>query len=238
MFTQSIVATVVSWLGILGGVLTVFGHLQGVFGLSEWGRWIASHWQSWMMAFWGDFLGMSHAAWADTGTILVDMPFVVCLSLIAIASRFTQSSDAEVSVRRKLYSLIAGATLLASWYVAVIYLSQRGVEIGVPAFFIVDWFVAFLMVSHWPYRQAVLSASAVTILLVLLLVASNGLVEATNLQMAAEVALMSALGAIVIFVARPSVFTRQICFLLFLVAVLVVASELSKFGVSLEPPRA
>ena len=238
MFTQSLVATVVSWLGIVGGVLTVFGHLQGVLSLSEWGRWIASHWQSWMMAFWGDFLGMSHAAWADTGTILVDMPFVVSLSLIAVASRFAAGSDTEVSLRRKLLSLIAGSGLLAAWYVLGSYLIRRGIEIDLPFYFMVDWFVAFLMISHWPYRLAVLSASAATTFLVLLLVAGNGLAEATNTQMAAEVALMSVLGAIVIFVARASVFTRQICFLLFLVAVLVAASELSKLGINLQPPKA
>jgi len=109
MFTQSVVATVFGWLGILGGVLTVFGHLQGVFALSDWGRWIASHWQLWMAALWSHSLGN---------------------------------------------------------------------------------------------------------------------------------VLMIAAGAVVIFVARPSVFTRHIWTLLFLVAVLVAVSELSKLGVSLEPPKA
>jgi hypothetical protein len=238
MFTQSIVATVVSWLGILGAVLTIFGHLQSAFGLSGWGRWLAAHWQSWMMAMWGDYLGMSHVTWATTGTILVDMPFVTCLTLIAIASRFTPSRDNEVSMRRKLFSLITGAVLLATWYIAIVYLAQQGFDIDIWPAFVVVWFVAFLMVSHWPYRLALLSASAATILNMLLLVAGNGQAEATNIQLAAEAVLMIGVGAVVIFVARPAVFTRQIWFLLFLVAALVAVSELSKLGVSLEPPKA
>ena len=91
MFAQSIAATVVSWLGIVGGVLTIFGHLQSAFSLSDWGRWIAAHWQSWMMTFWGDYLGLSHLT-SDNGFIFVDFPFVFCLVLIAIASRFAKSS--------------------------------------------------------------------------------------------------------------------------------------------------
>ena len=146
MFTQSLIATVVSWLGILGGVLTVFGHLQGVFSLSEWGCWLASHWQSWMMTFWGDYLGLSHLT-SYSALPLVDLPFFLCLAIIAVASRFTPGSEPDVPRSRKLYSLIAGAVLLASWYVAMVY-GQRGVEIDIAAFFIVYWLVAFLMLSH------------------------------------------------------------------------------------------
>ena len=74
MFAQSIAATVVSWLGIVGGVLTIFGHLQSAFSLSDWGRWIAAHWQSWMMTFWGDYLGLSHLT-SDDGFIFVKLSF-------------------------------------------------------------------------------------------------------------------------------------------------------------------
>jgi hypothetical protein len=236
MFAQSIAATVVSWFGIVGGVLTIFGHLQSAVGLSDWERWISVHWQSWMMAFW-TYLGLSRLT-TNTGYILVDFPLILCLLLIAVASRFAQGSDAEVSTGRKLLSLIAGSGLLAGWYATGSYLAGRGIEIGIPLYFIVDWFVVFLMVSQWPYKLALLAASATTILLVLLIIANNGLVEATNMDLAVEVMLMTALGAAVVFVARPSVFTRQICFLLLILGALVALSELSKFGVTLEPPKA
>jgi hypothetical protein len=174
----------------------------------------------------------------DNGFILVDFPFVFCLVLIAIASRFAKSSDPKVPLNRKFYSLLAGAGLLAAWYALVIYLAGRGISLDITLYFVVNWFVAFLMVSHWPYRQALLSASATTILLMLLLVAGNGLWEATTAELVAEVILMTTLGAAVIFVARPSVFTRQICFLLFIVGALLAVNELSKLGVTLQPPKA
>ena len=71
----------------------------------------------------------------------------------------------------------------------------------------------------------------------LLLVANNGQAEATYMELVAEVALMVGVGAIVIFVARP-VFTRRIWFVLIFVGVLLAVSEMSKLGISLEPPKA
>ena len=101
-----------------------------------------------------------------------------------------------------------------------------------------DWFIAFLMLSHWPYRLAMLSASATVILLMLLMIANNGQAQVTHMELAAEVAVMVGLGALIIFVARPTVFTRRIWFVLFLIGVLLTISELSKFGLSLTPPNA
>ncbi len=237
MFTQSLLATLLSWFGIVGGALTVVGNLQTAFSLSNWAKWLATHWQSWMMTFWGGYLGLSHVT-ADTGFIRVDAPFIFSLALIALGSHFTQGSDPEVPIRRKLLSLIAGSAVLAAWYAVMIYLGQHGVEIDIWFFFVMDWLVIFLMISHWPYQFALLSASAAIILLVLMIIANNGLAEGTIYELAAEVALMVILGAFVIFVARPSAFTRQLLFVLFLIGVILAVSEMSKLGISLEPPRA
>src|ERR1700730_6991271 len=118
MFTQSLVATVVSWLGIVGGALTILGNLQTAFSLSDWTRWLGSHWQGWMLRVWGD-LGASHVI-TNAGIILVDLPFIFCWGLIAVASRFSEvptRTAPDVPFRRKLISLSAGGTLLAVLYV-------------------------------------------------------------------------------------------------------------------------
>jgi len=218
-------------------VLTVFGHLQGVFALSDWGRWSASHWQLWMAALWSHSLGLFHT-FSNAGFFSVDVPFAVCLSLIAVASHFSPGSDPDVSAKRRLYSLMAGAALLASFAAVLTYLNEHGQPLSLATFFTVTWCVVFLMLSHWPYRLALLSASATMILLTLMLIAGNDTTPPTHMDLVIENVLMIAAGAVVIFVARPSVFTRHIWTLLFLVAVLVAASELSKLGVSLEPPKA
>ena len=70
MFTQSLVATVVSWLGIVGGALSILGNLQTASSLSDWTRWLGSHWQRWMLLVWGDDLGVSHVI-TNAGIILV-----------------------------------------------------------------------------------------------------------------------------------------------------------------------
>jgi hypothetical protein len=238
MFTQSLVATVVSWLGIVGGALAILGNLQTAFSLSDWTRGLGSHWQGWMLLIWGDYLGLSHV-FPNASFFLVDVPFVFCLSLIAVASRFAPGSGQDdVSVHRRLYSLIAGAALLAMLYVLVAYVLDHGYTLSLTFVFAIEWLVVFLMLSHWPYKLALLSASATMVLLTLMLIAGNDTTPPTHMDLVIEVALMIAAGAVVVFVARPAVFTRQICFLLFLVAVLVAVSELSKLGISLEPPKA
>jgi hypothetical protein len=237
MFTQSVIATLLSWFGIVGGALTVLGNLQTALSLSDWAKWLGSHWQEWVMTVVGGHLGLSHVT-TNKAHLLVDVPLIFCLGLIAIASRFSRSWDTDVPVRRKVYSLLAGSALLATWYVAMVYLAGRGVDIDLMAFLIVYWLVAFLMLSHWPYKLALLSASAIVILVTLLLIANNGLTNSTNAELAFEVVLLVSLGAVVIFVARASVFTRQIWFVIFLVIVLVAVSELSKLGVSLQAPAA
>ena len=240
MFTQSLVATVVSWLGIVGGALTILGNLQTAFSLSDWTRWLGSHWQGWMLRVWGDDLGVSQVI-TNAGIILVDIPFIFCLGLIAVASRFSEPTPrlgADVPLRRKFISLIAGGMLLTALYVLFAYVLDHGYTLSLAVVFAIEWTVVFQMLSHWPYRLALLSASATMILLTLMLVAGVDATPVTHMDLVIEVALMIAVGALVIFVARPSVFTRQIWFLLFLVAALVAVSEMSKLGVNLQPPTA
>ena len=124
MFTQSVIATVLSWFGIVGGALTILGNLQTAFNLSDWIKWLARHWQEWMMTLWGGYVGLSNVT-TNPGMILVDAPFIFSLALIALSSRFSQSSDPEVPTRRKLYSLSAGAAVYATWALLMVYLVQR-----------------------------------------------------------------------------------------------------------------
>ena len=240
MFSQSLAATIVSWLGIIGGALSILGNLQTAFSLSDWTRWLGSHWQRWMLLVWGDDLGVSHVV-TNAGIILVDIPFIFCLALMAVGSRFSEPTKGlgpDVPLWRKFISLITGGSLLAALYALLAYAMDHGYTLRLAVIFAVEWVVVFLMLSHWPYRLALLSASAIMILLTLMLVAGNDTTPVTHMDLVIEVALMIAVGALVIFVARPSVFTRQIWFLLFLVAALVTVSELSKLGINLQPPKA
>ena len=183
--TQSLVATVFSWLGIFGAMLTMLGNLQTALSLSEWAKWMAAHWQAWMMAFWGSYLGLSKYL-TSAAFILVDIPFAVCLTVIATASFYSSGTDQKPPAHRPIYSLIGGAALLAGYYFVTddVY---GFVPLTFHLAFSMNWLVAFVMLSHWPYRLALTSASAVSILLfILLIAASNDTTPVTHLDLASR----------------------------------------------------
>jgi hypothetical protein len=43
---------ILTWLGIVGGAITLFTHLQGGLTLSMWARWLVTNWHAWTAAFW------------------------------------------------------------------------------------------------------------------------------------------------------------------------------------------
>jgi hypothetical protein len=46
----------ISWLGILGGALTIVGNLDGAITQSNWARVLVTHWLAWMTSFWSRIL--------------------------------------------------------------------------------------------------------------------------------------------------------------------------------------
>ena len=184
----------------------------------------------------GSYLGLSKYL-TSASFILFDIPFALCLIVIAIASYYSPGTDREAPAHRPIYSLVSGAILLAGYYL-VTHDEYGVVPLTLPLAFSMNWLVAFAMLSHWPYRLALTSASAISILLFILLVAaSNDTTPVTHLDVVVEVILMIVVGAVVIFVARPVVFTRQLCFLLFLFGAVLVVNEISKLGLNLQPPN-
>jgi len=47
----------ISWLGILGGALTIVSNLEGVLTLSNWAHVVISGWSGWMERVWSALLG-------------------------------------------------------------------------------------------------------------------------------------------------------------------------------------
>jgi hypothetical protein len=48
---------VLTWVGVVGGAITIFTHLREVLALAEWAKWLVANWQSLTVAFWEFWLG-------------------------------------------------------------------------------------------------------------------------------------------------------------------------------------
>jgi len=50
--TRTIRLQLLTWMGIIGGAVTIFSSLRGLVNLADWAHWIVSHWHEWTQAFW------------------------------------------------------------------------------------------------------------------------------------------------------------------------------------------
>ena len=52
LLTKGAKYEVLTWVGIIGGALTLFGNLDAVLKLADWAHVLVQHWKEWTHAFW------------------------------------------------------------------------------------------------------------------------------------------------------------------------------------------
>src|SRR6516164_7866581 len=52
LLTKGFKYELLTWVGIVGGALTLFGNLDAVLKLADWARVLVDHWKEWTHAFW------------------------------------------------------------------------------------------------------------------------------------------------------------------------------------------
>jgi len=52
LLTKGFKYEVLTWFGIVGGALTLFGHMSSALALADWALLLVDHWQEWTHAFW------------------------------------------------------------------------------------------------------------------------------------------------------------------------------------------
>ena len=50
--TRTVRLQVLTWAGIVGGAVTVFANLRGLFTLADWANWLVTNWADWTHALW------------------------------------------------------------------------------------------------------------------------------------------------------------------------------------------
>jgi hypothetical protein len=50
--TKTVRLQLLTWAGIVGGSITLFSNLRGLFTLADWASWIVTRWHKWAQAFW------------------------------------------------------------------------------------------------------------------------------------------------------------------------------------------
>lgn len=55
--TKTLRLQILTWVGIVGGSITIFTNLRGILQLADWARWLVTHWHEWMQTLWTGLFG-------------------------------------------------------------------------------------------------------------------------------------------------------------------------------------
>jgi len=97
LLTKGFKYEVLTWVGIVGGALTLFGNLDAFLKLADWARVLVDHWKEWTHAFWVwvfGWLGIHLPRfWSALLSFMVFWSFLI----IGQAIRFRQTNYQERS---------------------------------------------------------------------------------------------------------------------------------------------
>jgi len=122
LLTKGFRYELLTWVGIVGGALTLFGNLDAVLKLADWARVLVQHWKDWTHAFWVWVFGWLGIHLPPYWTPVVSFLLFAALLTIGQAMKFgwaTEGNAIASKYDRKSFHLASwrtisclGATLL------------------------------------------------------------------------------------------------------------------------------
>src|SRR5262245_13447611 len=83
--TKTLRYQVLTWIGIVGGSLTLFTNVGSFLNLADWARWLVTHWHEWTAAFWQWGFALIHISIPRHWTGMLS--FLAFGAMIAISQR-------------------------------------------------------------------------------------------------------------------------------------------------------
>jgi hypothetical protein len=159
-----------TWVGIVGGVITIFTHLKEVLHLAEWAKWLVTNWQSLTLAFWQFWFGWIGVRLTETAALALSLVTFTIAVAVGARSDYRRTPDLIVlspklqrrlqrAEREKRWLLIIG---LASFLALVAYnhnwgplahqpISQLIVrELGTALLFLMWWGGGYVFTATMP----------------------------------------------------------------------------------------
>lgn len=241
-----------TWLGILGGALTLLSNLQGILDLAKWADWLTVKWSELVTPIVSGLIELSGIKVSTDASSMIAMALFV--SFIAIGARieneFKGTAHESWPIRwgNVFNSRVLLATVLYALEVALITLTAY---IPVVALVYVNFPYAFIGLCYalycgaiiiglkdWPLWTSVVVAICM-ICFSFIFGFSAYLPGQPNVSEAASTAIAGAsavvCGFIVVALAPPLAFTKRVIFMVVGVASVVTLSQLSRIGVTATP---
>jgi TIR domain-containing protein len=251
LLTKGFKYELLTWVGIVGGALTLFTNLGAVLKLADWARLLVQHWKEWTHAFWVwafDWLGIHlEPEWTPI------LSFLLFGSLLTIgqAVKFKSITKNQTYVHtyRERSFRLKSRRFVVVFLVAILVMAASLIMIGLTAFtgtnwphrFAIGWLIAPLLIIVLFARHRLHAASSVFLILVFfVIIAIYPLTDINNVKngvflLCAPLALIVAL--ILLSVAPAKAVSRRLIFLALGLLLLIALNELSKLGLDVTAPK-
>ncbi|WP_049764710.1 MULTISPECIES: hypothetical protein [Chelativorans] len=247
-------SSLMSWFGILGGVLTIFSNLQGILDLARWAHWLAGVWTTYAVGFWRAIFGVFGIRTDADATMMICMAaFVTMIALGARVENDVLTSDREewpISFRRAANWRVAAATAiylllsLTTYYLYFIpWLADAYIHdpIFISAVAKTIYITAIVIgLQGWPTKLSIFVALSFAALSHVFTYGpmrdaiEPNISEGLSAALALGFAVVSGLSVVIL--APPRAFCRRLMFVIAGVAILIGLSELSTLGLSVSAP--
>ncbi len=243
-----------SWLGIVGGFITVFSNLDTLFKLADWARVLVDKWKWWLDLGWE--LLLSRFRFNLTTSARFQMTMAVTIIFMAIGARLSASregGDGQIwkpGWQNILRANVAAAVVIFaahSWFFGYqsVGLNFEGAPWWVwplysAMFYVIYAAAIFVGLMHWPLSAAATGTLGAVIFSEAFQRAAHaiGSRPAANETMSHVVGSGFAIfaGLFVVYLAPPRSFAYRVWLLVLGLALLIGLNELSKFGWELTAP--
>lgn len=241
-----------TWLGIVGGALTLLSNLQGILDLAKWADWLIFKWQQLVPPLVYGLIALFDVRVSGEATSMIAMALFV--SLIAIGSRVETKFQ---GVAREAWPIQASNVFNHRVLLGIILYMLQGVLITLPAYLpsvtrvYLEFPYSFLTVCYFLYCSAIVIGLRGWPLSTSIVVAASMVgfsfifsysthdIAPPNVSETASVAIAGACavacGLIVVGIAPPLAFTRRIIFMVIGVSSVLMLSQLSHWAIALTP---
>src|SRR5262249_41951734 len=245
---------VLTWVGIVGGALTLFTNLSAVLKVADWARVLVDHWKEWTHAFWVWALGWLGIHLPPQWTPALS--FLLFGSLLTIGQAFQFKRDikdqadidkyqGEGSFRLNLRRLSVYFLVALVAPMAVLALSHAvGITSVIPGEvqFSMNFLPPLLLIVLWSRERlhAALSVGLILMFFMTIAMVQFANIDFTHINITpifVSLVLMCLLPLILLSVVPAKAISRRLIFLALGLLLLIALNELSKLVLDVTAPK-
>ena len=246
LLTKGFRYEVLTWVGIVGGALTLFTNLSAVLKLADWARVLVEHWKEWTHAFWLWMFGWLGIHLPPEWTPILSFLLFWSLLTIGQAIQFKskiKNQPIKDEYQGKSFKLISKQTFACT--VLLLLLSilvpfPNRIE-GIPLYCFIPASIPVVFARHRLYAAVVTGLMAIFFILLALgpfiSFAKAGKVHVGDPLTLLLLVVMCISPLILLLAAPAKAISRRLIFLALGLLLLIALNELSKLGLDVTAPN-